>query len=53
MLGAQNFTAGYSLEQLAEMQGVRPLASPDDLAGGWPLDDNIDEFIDATYRSRE
>lgn len=52
MLGARNFTAGYSLEQLAEMQGVRPLASPNDLAGGWPLDESIDEFIDATQRSR-
>jgi tRNA(fMet)-specific endonuclease VapC len=51
MLGARNFTAGYSLEQLAEMQGVRPLASPNDLAGGWPPDDSIDEFIDETYRS--
>jgi hypothetical protein len=52
MLGARNFTAGYSLEQLAEMQGVQPLKRPDDLAGGWPLDENIDEFIDATYGSR-
>jgi hypothetical protein len=53
MLGARNFTAGYSLEQLAEMQGVQPLKRPDDLAGGWPLDENIDEFIDATYGSRD
>jgi hypothetical protein len=52
MLGARNFTAGYSIEQLAEMQGVRPLKQPDDLAGGWPLDENIDEFIDSTYGSR-
>jgi hypothetical protein len=52
MLGARNFVAGYSLEQLAEMQGVRPLTRPDDLAGGWPADENVDEFIDATYGSR-
>jgi hypothetical protein len=52
MLGARNFTAGYSLERLAEMQGVRPLAHPDELAGGWPPDENVDEFIDATYGSR-
>lgn len=52
MLGARNFTAGHSLEQLAEMQGVQPLKRPDDLAGGWPIDENIDEFIDATYGSR-
>lgn len=53
MLGARNFTAGYSLQQLAEMQGVRPLAHPDDLAGGWPSDENLDEFIETTYRSRD
>jgi hypothetical protein len=52
MLGARNFTAGYSLEHLAEMQGVQPLKRPDELAGGWPPDENIDEFIDATYGSR-
>jgi len=53
MLGARDFTAGYSLQQLADLQGVRPLASPNDLAGGWPPDENIDEFIDATYKSRD
>ena len=52
MLGASNFTASYSLQQLAEMQGIRPLARPDELAGGWPQDDNLDEFIETTYRSR-
>lgn len=52
MLGARDFTAGYSLKQLAEMQGVRPLVRPDDLAGGWPADENVDEFIDATYANR-
>jgi len=52
MLGARNFTAGYSLEQLAEMQGVRPLTRPDDLAGGWPADENVDDFIETTYASR-
>ncbi len=53
MLGARNFTAGYSFEQLAEMQGVKPLARPDDLAGGWPQDENLDEFIETTYGSRD
>jgi hypothetical protein len=52
MLGARDFVSGYSLEKLAEMQGVRPLASGNDLAGGWPEDEDIDEFIDTTYRSR-
>jgi hypothetical protein len=52
MLGASNFAAGYSLEKLAEMQGVQPLTRPDDLAGGWPADENVDDFIETTYASR-
>ena len=52
LVGARNFTASYTIQQLAEMQGVRPLARPDDLAGGWPQDENLDEFIETTYRSR-
>ena len=41
-----------SLKQLAEMQGVQPLTRPDDLAGGWPADENVDDFIETTYASR-
>ena len=52
MLGARDFTAGYDLKQLADMQAVHPLARPDDLAGGWPEDESLDEFIETTYGSR-
>jgi hypothetical protein len=52
LVGARDFFAPRSLEQLAQAQGVRPLTDPNELAGGWPPDENIDEFIAATYESR-
>ena len=52
LLGARDFFAGRTFEQLAAAQGVQPITIPSELAGGWPQDENIDEFIDATYRSR-
>jgi hypothetical protein len=52
LLGEKEFFALRSLEQLAQTQGVRPLVDPNELAGGWPQDENIDEFIAATYESR-
>jgi hypothetical protein len=52
LLGAKDFFASRSLEQLAEAQGVRPLTNPADLAGGWPADENIDEFVTAIYETR-
>ncbi|MBX3383078.1 MAG: hypothetical protein KF864_06170 [Phycisphaeraceae bacterium] len=39
--------------QLAERQGVQPPASLDDLAGHWPDDDNIDDFLDTVRQSRQ
>ena len=52
LLGAKDFFASKTVEQLAEAQGVHPLKNPAELAGGWPPDENIDEFIEATYSSR-
>jgi hypothetical protein len=52
LLGAKDFFTSRTLEQLADAQGVSPLRSPADLAGGWPSDENVDEFIETTYRSR-
>ena len=51
-LESKSFFAAPTLAQLAEAQHVKPLDSPSDLAGGWPVDENIDEFIVATYQSR-
>jgi antitoxin (DNA-binding transcriptional repressor) of toxin-antitoxin stability system len=50
--GSKEFFAGRTLEQLAEAQGAGPLERLSELAGGWPADDDVDEFVDATYRSR-
>jgi hypothetical protein len=52
LLGAREFFSGRTFAQLAEAQGVQPLQTPTDLAGGWPADENVDEFIDATYKTR-
>ena len=52
LLGAKDFFASRSLEQLADAQGVRPLANPEELKGGWPEDENLDEFIETIYQSR-
>jgi len=51
LLGAKDFFARRSLEQLAEAQGVRPLANPAELTGGWPEDENVDEFVSAVQES--
>jgi hypothetical protein len=52
LLGAKDFFASRTIEQLAEIQGVHPIEKPADLSGAWPQDENIDDFIDVTYRSR-
>jgi hypothetical protein len=51
LLGAKDFFARRSLEQLAEAQGVSPLANPAELTGGWPEDENVDEFVTAVQES--
>src|SRR6266550_8244145 len=52
LLGAKDFFASRSLAQLAEAQGVHPVTNPNELAGGWPTDENVDEFVDAIYENR-
>jgi hypothetical protein len=52
LVGAKDFFAARSLQQLADAQGVRPLAHPEELTGGWPDEENVDEFVDAIYQSR-
>ena len=41
-----------SFEELVKAQGVKPLDDPSILAGVWPEDDDIDEFLEEVYRSR-
>jgi len=52
MVGAKDFFANRTVLHLAEAQGVSPLKAPAELAGGWPSDEEVDEFINETYRSR-
>jgi hypothetical protein len=51
LLGAKDFLVTRSLEQLAEAQGVRPLANPTELTGGWPEDESVDDFVAAVQES--
>lgn len=44
-----NFWEGADVHVLAERQGVRPIDDFDALLGGWPEDEQIDDFI-ATIR---
>ena len=52
LLGAKDFFKPRSLQQLADAQGVRPVSNPRELVGGWPPDENIDEFVASTYQNR-
>jgi hypothetical protein len=52
-LGASAFFSGKSIEELAALQGVKPLQNVGVLAGGLPADENLDELIEEIYRDRE
>lgn len=52
LIGARDFFTGRSIEQLAEVQGVKPLTKPSVLAGGWPADQDIDAFLEEIYSTR-
>lgn len=42
-----------TLDQLRIEQGVKPLKDLSDLAGDWPEEDSVDEFIESLRRWRE
>ena len=50
--GTEDFFASRTLEQLAQTQGITSLDRPRELTGGWPSAENIDEFLELTYRNR-
>jgi hypothetical protein len=50
---AGSFFRGWSLDQLARLQGVDPVRDPASLAGGWPDDDDVDEMLADIYGQRE
>ncbi len=46
------FWSDRSVAELAREQGVRAGVDPGDLAGDWPADDSIDEFLRSIRRGR-
>jgi hypothetical protein len=48
-----DFWRSYSLDELAERQGVSAPRSPGDLLGGWPTDELDDDFEEAFLHWRE
>jgi hypothetical protein len=52
LVGAKSFFAGRSIEELAEAQGVKPLTDPKQLVGGWPAEDELDDFLEEIYTAR-
>jgi len=41
----KRFWRGFSIEDLAHEQRVTPVTSVDELAGEWPEEDDLDEFL--------
>jgi hypothetical protein len=52
-MGTAAFLVPHSFEDLARLQGVKPLEDINVLAGGFPEDEDIDEFLDDIYGHRE
>jgi hypothetical protein len=52
LTGGRDFFTERSIEQLAEVQGVKPLKNPKTFAGGWPADQDVDAFLEEIYSSR-
>lgn len=46
------FHENLSLAQLAERQQVLPVTQAADLAGDWPPDDSLDEFLSTVREGR-
>lgn len=51
-IAPHDFFSSLTIEELSEAQGVKPLKDPSILAGAWPADEDLDEFLKETYRSR-
>lgn len=51
-LGEGNFFSPRSISDLASAQKVKPAKNISSLAGGFPSDENIDEFLEEIYSAR-
>lgn len=47
------FWQSPNIQDLAERQGVKPIADFDNLLGGWPEDESIDDFLAALSDRRQ
>lgn len=47
-----DFYAAYSLDQLAQMQKVKPVTSDRTVIGALPEETELDAFLEAIYSSR-
>ena len=52
-IGEGNFFSGYSLDKLADMQGVKKLDDASVLSGGIPETEDVDEFLKEIYEARK
>ncbi len=52
LMDAKEFFTSRTIEELAKIQGVKPLKNPADLMGGWPADEDVDEFLEYVYQER-
>lgn len=46
------FWSNPTVEQLKRQQGTLPVRGAEDLAGDWPADDSLDEFLESVGRGR-
>jgi hypothetical protein len=49
---ADGFWANPTIDQLRTQQGTLPVVGAEDLAGDWPPEDSLDEFLESLRRGR-
>lgn len=49
----RDFYTGHTIEELAKMQGVKPVENFEALLGGWPAEEIDDQFEAAVARWRQ
>lgn len=52
LVGVKHFFTGRSIEELANVQGVKPIENPKSFAGAWPSDQDVDAFLEEIYSNR-
>ncbi len=51
-LGKDNFFAESSIEELASLQKVKPIKDMSTFASGFPVDEDVDQFLEEIYSAR-